>query len=276
MQFLPIALVDEDPDQPRRTFDEASLRELGEDMKANGQLQPVGVVPGEGGRYTLKFGARRLRACRAAGIPRIAYVLAQANHGVAAQVAENQQRQGLSNTDLSAAVARLTADGMKNKEIARVAGLKEYELKYYRQLTSLPAFLKPWTDRADARALTELAQAWEKHEAARDAIEVATSENGPDLTVAAVRRIIEATTGHVIQSFDKKKKAGQLVQTEEPKQEREAGQLVQGPAPEAPDSAQAVTLKWIIKRSQSALKNPSDIGAFDDIVRKISELGSRP
>ena len=107
MQYLPMALVGEDPDQPRRTFDEVSLLELGEGIKTNGQLQPVGVVP------------VRAAATRSSSVP-----------GAFAQVAENQQREGLSNTDLSAAVARMTEAGMKNKEIAWAAGLKEYELKY--------------------------------------------------------------------------------------------------------------------------------------------------
>lgn len=276
MQYLPVALIDEDPNQPRRTFDDATLRELGEDMQTNGQLQPIGVVPGEQGRYVLRFGARRLRACRMVGIPRIAYVLARADHGIAAQVAENQQREGLSNTDLAAAVARMTADGMKNKDIARAAGVKEYEIKYFRALGALPDFLAPWTDKADARALTELAQAWERNEAAQADIEAAT-EQAEDLTVAEVRRIIAATTGKIIQSFDQKPDRTPLDTVSE------AGQLVQAPdtepasaSPKAaradiPQSPETEMLTWIIQRAKAALKDGNGQAAFEEIARKIMQ-----
>jgi ParB family chromosome partitioning protein len=47
--------------QPRRQFDDASLRGLADSMKSKGTLQPIVVRPSEGG-YELIAGERRLRA----------------------------------------------------------------------------------------------------------------------------------------------------------------------------------------------------------------------
>jgi ParB family chromosome partitioning protein len=44
---LPIASLRPDPDQPRKTFDEAELRALAESMKQHGQQVPVIVYEEE-------------------------------------------------------------------------------------------------------------------------------------------------------------------------------------------------------------------------------------
>ena len=69
--FLPLDQVEEDPDQPRTTFDEAELEQLAETIRLYGVLTPVGVRRLEGDRYRLVYGARRLRASRLAGQTRI-------------------------------------------------------------------------------------------------------------------------------------------------------------------------------------------------------------
>src|SRR5215467_11384434 len=48
---LPLDLIDENPYQTRRTFDESALTELAESIKANGLAQPVVVRPAANGRY---------------------------------------------------------------------------------------------------------------------------------------------------------------------------------------------------------------------------------
>ncbi len=61
------ALVDANPEQPRREFDEAALLALGESIRTHGLLHPI-VVERTGSRYQLVAGERRLRAIRVAGI----------------------------------------------------------------------------------------------------------------------------------------------------------------------------------------------------------------
>lgn len=62
--------IQESNGNPRRTFDEGKLRELAENIKVHGVLQPVLVRPspgGAGGTYELVAGARRFRASKLAG-----------------------------------------------------------------------------------------------------------------------------------------------------------------------------------------------------------------
>ena len=67
--LLALDLIDEDPDQPRREFDEASLRELSETIALRGVRQPMSVRPHPTtpGRWMLNFGARRYRTSLLAG-----------------------------------------------------------------------------------------------------------------------------------------------------------------------------------------------------------------
>lgn len=62
--------IRESDGNPRRTFDEAKLRELAENIETHGVLQPVLVRPlpeGWEGEYELVAGARRFRASKLAG-----------------------------------------------------------------------------------------------------------------------------------------------------------------------------------------------------------------
>ena len=191
--------IEEDPDQPRQNFDEGELAQLAASIRLMGVLQPIAVRPLSGSQYRLVYGARRLRAARLAERSHIpAYLLEDGQAGLPAQVIENQHRAALSNSDLATAIARLSALGMKVKEIAVVTGLPEWRLRHYRAVPSLAPFLSARLDAADMRALYELQGAWEKAEApARAEIEAAVGQVAVDemLTVTEARRIIASVTG---------------------------------------------------------------------------------
>lgn len=59
---IPIAMIDVPADRMRETKADR-VEVLAADIKANGLLQPIGVVEEETGRFTLVFGAHRLAAC---------------------------------------------------------------------------------------------------------------------------------------------------------------------------------------------------------------------
>ena len=60
--------IEPDPDQPRRSFDEARLEELTESIRKEGVLQPIVVrYDGERDRYVIVHGERRFRASQRAG-----------------------------------------------------------------------------------------------------------------------------------------------------------------------------------------------------------------
>ena len=64
-QFLAIDTIHESTTNPRRTFDEAKLRELAESIKHNGLIQPITVRPNNEG-FEIVAGARRFRAAQIA------------------------------------------------------------------------------------------------------------------------------------------------------------------------------------------------------------------
>ncbi len=197
-QRIPLNLIEEDPGQPRRVFNEGELQSLAASIRMVGILQPVGVAQAGGGRYLLRWGGRRLRAAKLAGLSDIPAVLVAPNQaGLEAQVIENQHRASNTDSELAAAIATLTERGMKNAEIATVLALPDPQaLKYYRalvQVQDVPA-LAAHIDRAPARALYELHAVWQRgRPEQRQRIADALAET-EELTVTSARRIVSTAT----------------------------------------------------------------------------------
>lgn len=196
-QPIAVALIDEDPDQPRRHFDPAALRSLADSIALpdTGLLQPITVRHAEGGRYVVVYGARRLRAVRLLGWADIPAIVRDDKAGLAGQVIENRQRQDNTDSELADAIATLTAQKRSNAEIATILALTDPQsVRYYRALAEVRLIpeLAEWIDKAPARALYEAHAAWAKAgPAQRDAIAAMLAEC-QDLSVTAARRIIAA------------------------------------------------------------------------------------
>ena len=75
---IDVTLIDPNPDQPRRTFDQAAdqaaLEKLGASIRRHGVLQPILVRP-IGTRYQIIAGERRWRAAQIAGLTAIPSIL---------------------------------------------------------------------------------------------------------------------------------------------------------------------------------------------------------
>ena len=108
VRYIPINAVRPNPQQPRRSFDEAALRELADSIRAYGILQPL-TVRDKGGFYELVAGERRLRAARIAGLREVPCLVAEVGEEDAALLAliENLQRRDLDYMEEAAAIARL-------------------------------------------------------------------------------------------------------------------------------------------------------------------------
>ena len=141
--LLAISLVDEDVNNPRTEFDPTALAELADDIKVRGILQPLVVRPAVGERYTLCFGARRLRAAKLAGLTEIPYHIAQDKRQMDsyAQVAENHQREGLSPSEYASFIAGRIAAGERKKDITAKLQISASALTYYGALNDAPPFL---------------------------------------------------------------------------------------------------------------------------------------
>jgi ParB family chromosome partitioning protein len=120
---MALDLIDEDPHQPRTEFDPVALQELADNINASGVKSPVSLRPHPTvpGRYMLNFGARRLRASRMLGLPDIPYFVDRKVDSFD-QVAENEQRSGLTPMELAMFVKSKLDEGMQQQEIARRLG----------------------------------------------------------------------------------------------------------------------------------------------------------
>ena len=67
--LLKLSQIQEDPNQPRKIFDEEKLRELADSIKVRGVKTPISVHEDESnpGFYIINHGARRYRASMMAG-----------------------------------------------------------------------------------------------------------------------------------------------------------------------------------------------------------------
>ena len=139
---LPLDLVDEDPNQPRREFDEEALQELAQTIALRGVRQPVSVRPHPQlpGRWMLNFGARRYRASRLAGKAEIpAFVDETAD--TYDQVIENEQRQGLKPLELANFIGARMKLGESQAEIARRLGKSKTLISFASALIDAPDWL---------------------------------------------------------------------------------------------------------------------------------------
>lgn len=89
--------IEPNRDQPRKTFDEAALKELSDSIAMHGVIQPLLVRPISDGGYQLIAGERRWRASRMAGLTEVPVFIKEMTDKEAMEFAliENLQREDL-------------------------------------------------------------------------------------------------------------------------------------------------------------------------------------
>lgn len=134
-------LIVPDPNQPRKTFDEAGLKQLAASIKADGIIQPLVVTPKAGGAgFVLVAGERRLRAAKMLGLKAVPVVPALEVSFTAA-LAENISREDLNPIDKAAALEQLTKK-TPQKQVAERLGLSTAEVSNSIRLLELPDKVK--------------------------------------------------------------------------------------------------------------------------------------
>jgi ParB family chromosome partitioning protein len=118
--MLPLDSINANPNQPRKTFDDAELEELAETIKSHGVLQPVVVEKDDDGGYILVMGERRTRAARIAGLTEIPALIRRFTPDESFTVAliENIQRANLNPIEEALAYKRLMDSGGLNQDAA--------------------------------------------------------------------------------------------------------------------------------------------------------------
>lgn len=116
--------IEEDPNQPRRTFDKESMGTMIESIRLNGVRTPVSVRthPEKPGKWMLNYGARRYRASMAAGKTTIPAFVDQ-QHTDYHQVIENLQRDDLKPMELALFIQKKLSEGTSKAEIARTLSI---------------------------------------------------------------------------------------------------------------------------------------------------------
>lgn len=141
---------------PRKHFDEASLKELADSIGQVGVLQAIGIRPtAEAGRYEIIFGERRYRAALMAGMESIKAKIFDVSDDKTAQelaVTENLQRKDVTPIEEANAYQRLIDTGLHDvKSLAVEFGKTE---AYIRTRLKFTALIPEIADLLDADAIT--------------------------------------------------------------------------------------------------------------------------
>ncbi|MBQ3669555.1 MAG: ParB/RepB/Spo0J family partition protein [Clostridia bacterium] len=100
--------IDINREQPRKDFDEESLKELAQSIKSVGVIQPV-VLKKNGDRYSIVVGERRFRASRMAGLTSIPAIIRDIDEEQRMRQAliENLQREDLNPVETALGIKAL-------------------------------------------------------------------------------------------------------------------------------------------------------------------------
>ncbi len=118
--LIKISRIEPNEGQPRKSFDEETLKELADSMKEYGILQPL-LVKRKGGNFQIIAGERRWRAAKMAGLKEVPVIVREYNKQQSVEIAliENVQRADLNPIEEALAYQQLMQEfGLKQEEIA--------------------------------------------------------------------------------------------------------------------------------------------------------------
>ncbi|HMS86401.1 MAG TPA: ParB/RepB/Spo0J family partition protein [Nitrospira sp.] len=140
---IPVRDIDEDPGQPRKDFTATSMEELEQSVRIHGVKTPISIRPHptEPKRWILNFGARRLRASRAAGKTTIPAFIDR-SHTDYQQVIENLQREDLKPRELAMFIKKKMDEGEKQAHIAELLGVNRSMVTNHLALIDPPSCIE--------------------------------------------------------------------------------------------------------------------------------------
>ena len=128
-------------DQPRKKFDEESLKDLSESIKAHGLLQPITVKNNDDGKFTIIAGERRWRASQIAGIKKVPVNIINIDDKNLFELAlvENIQRENLNPVEAAMAIKDLIEKyNFSNEQLIKVTGKKRASISNTLRILELP------------------------------------------------------------------------------------------------------------------------------------------
>lgn len=139
---IEISQIDANPDQPRSSFDEETLRELADSIRELGIIQPLSLRLKDDGRYQIIAGERRWRAATMAGLSTVPAYVRTVSDSEMTEMAliENIQREDLNAIEVALTFRKLidTYDLTQDRLSARL-GKKRSTIANHLRLLRLPA-----------------------------------------------------------------------------------------------------------------------------------------
>lgn len=144
---IEIKLIDENPYQPRKVFDDEAVSSLANSIKEHGVLQPIVVQREENGRYTVIAGERRLRASRSIMLEKIPCIITEDKYSkqkmLELAILENIQRENLDVIEEAEAYKQLSEEfGQTQEKISLSTGKSRSHIANMLRLNALPATVK--------------------------------------------------------------------------------------------------------------------------------------
>lgn len=192
---IPVSEIVPNPNQPRRSFNEAELRELEDSIREHGVLQPLVVTEKIDGTYELVAGERRLRASKRAGLATVPALVRTASEHEKLELAiiENVQRVDLSPIDEAFSYKRLHDEfGFTYDAVGERVGKSRPHVSNMVRLLDLPevaaeALIQGKITMGKARALLSLSTQKEQ-------LEVLNSMIGESMTTREVEAAVQQRT----------------------------------------------------------------------------------
>lgn len=148
---IPLDEIRPNPYQPRKTFDNKSLKELSESIKENGVFQPIIIRKSVNG-YEIIAGERRFRASKLAKKKKIPAIIRKFDEAQMMEVAvlENLQREDLTPLEEAQAYEMLQKNlGLTQAEVSKRLGKSRPYIANYLRLLTLPQKTKRLLQRGE-------------------------------------------------------------------------------------------------------------------------------
>src|SRR5262245_39094600 len=131
LKHIPLENVNPNPGQPRKTFPEASLRELGASIKENGLLQPVTVRPKGDGKFEIVSGERRWRAHQLINAETVHCRVVKMDDDKMAVNAliENLQREDVRPVEEAHAIHAMMERGYSEQDLSKMLGISVFRVR---------------------------------------------------------------------------------------------------------------------------------------------------
>jgi len=189
--LVSIEQIEPNPDQPRKHFEPAALRELADSVKEKGILQPIIVhrKAGDLERCIIIAGERRWRAAKAAGLREVPVLVRTPEDAREVAIIENLQRENLNAVEEAEALFALKHErSYTDAQLAKIVGKSRQAVNDSLLLNNLPDAIKDQCRMSGTWSKSQLLQVLRAGSAEQIASAFRTLKTGDGATVRELRK----------------------------------------------------------------------------------------